>query len=686
LRSAFLRDFFGWELSQAALAGLRTEFRDLGRIVMTIDNHISPRVPYSDLRSTLVVVCITAASSYLVPRLIGLLASNPQTVWPLWPGCAILVTGLLLVRAKVWSFLIPASFVGFALADLQAGVPLSSIARFIPGNTVEVLISAIGLRYCFQGLPRLNSVKALAKYSFFAVVLAPSAGAFFSAHGIASDYWVGWKIVFLSEALAFLTLAPALLSWIGEGRLLLRKSAAYLLEGEALVAGLVVVSYVVFTLPENSRSPALFYALVPFLLWSALRFGWLGVSTSLIAVTFLSIWGAVEGRGPFSNLVPLTNPLPLQMFLVFASIPFMVLAALSEEHEQAAQVVRESEERFRLVANTAPVMIWMTGADSLTTYVNQPWLDFTGRPLEAELGNGWMEVVHKEDFKHCRETYSQAVNNRKPYAMEYRARRHDGEYRWILDTGVPRFNPDGSFAGYIGSCLDLTDRKLAEDALASVGRKLIEAHEEERTWIARELHDDIGQRIALMAVELERGDQSADSVGELHKYLQLACQQISELGKDIQALSHHLHSSKLEYLGLVTAAKSFCRELSEQRNVEVEFNQSNMPDAIPKEISLCLFRVLQEALQNAVKHSHQVNFRVELRGTKEEICLTVSDSGIGFDWQNAINRRGLGLISMRERLRLVNGELSIQSELGRGTTVLARVPNRQEDHALEIAG
>ena len=140
------------------------------------------------------------------------------------------------------------------------------------------------------------------------------------------------------------------------------------------------------------------------------------------------------------------------MFLVFASIPFMVLAALAEEHEQAAQVVRESEERFRLVANTAPVMIWMAGTDRLCTYVNQPWLEFTGRPLEAELGNGWVESVHPEDLNRCMNTYTQAFDRRESFQMEYRLRRHDGEYRWLSDIGVPRFNPDHSFAGYIGSC------------------------------------------------------------------------------------------------------------------------------------------------------------------------------------------------------------------------------------------
>jgi signal transduction histidine kinase len=270
--------------------------------------------------------------------------------------------------------------------------------------------------------------------------------------------------------------------------------------------------------------------------------------------------------------------------------------------------------------------------------------------------------------------------------MEYRARRHDGEYRWILDTGVPRFNPGGSFAGFVGSCLDITDRKLAEDALASVGRRLLEAQEEERAWIARELHDDIAQRMALLAIELERCDhQLPGSLVDMHEHLQLAVQRVFDLGKDVQALSHRLHSSKLEYIGLASAAKSFCHELSEQRNVRIEFNHSNLPARIPQETSLCLFRVLQEALQNAVKHSADQNFKVEVQGTNEGISLIVSDSGVGFDWQEAMNRHGLGLISMRERLRLVNGELSIQSAPGRGTTVLAHVPLGQKFDSVVMA-
>jgi PAS domain S-box-containing protein len=375
------------------------------------------------------------------------------------------------------------------------------------------------------------------------------------------------------------------------------------------------------------------------------------------------------------------------MFLVFAATPFVVLAAVVEEQEQSAHVVRESEERFRLVANTAPVMIWMAGTDKLRNYFNKPWLDFTGRSLEAELGDGWVEGVHKEDLKHCLETYSEAFGQRQSLEMEYRLCRNDGEYRWILDIGVPRFNHDGSFAGFIGSCLDITDRKLAEESLSSVSRRLIEAHEEERTRIARELHDDLNQRIALLAVELQRcGQHVPESAVDLQGYIRHAHQRLSDIGKDIQALSHRLHSSKLEYLGLVTAANSFCRELSEQRNVRIEFKDSDIPAAVSKEISLCLFRVLQEALQNAVKHSGAQYFQVELRGTSEEICMDVTDQGVGFDRHDAIRSQGLGLISMRERLQLVHGEISIESAPGRGTTIRVRVPLGTKGYRMRAAG
>src|SRR5438874_12445851 len=196
---------------------------------------------------------------------------------------------------------------------------------------------------------------------------------------------------------------------------------------------------------------------------------------------------------------------------------------------------------------------------------------FSSRRRHTRSLRDWSSDVCSSDL--CLETYSQAFDRRESFQMEYRLRRHDGEYRWIFDHGVPRFNADGAFAGFVGFCIDVTGRKEAEEALSSVSRKLIEAHEEERTWIARELHDDIDQRIALLAVNLDGlGRDLPASEGQTSRRIKEVQEYVSDLGSDIQALSHRLHSSKLEYLGLVAACEAFCREFSGQQNVEIDFH------------------------------------------------------------------------------------------------------------------
>ena len=407
------------------------------------------------------------------------------------------------------------------------------------------------------------------------------------------------------------------------------------------------------------------------------------VNTYMFDWRALKRWGFAESALPPGSIVINRQPTVWEAYkwYIFGGVVLMLaetllifgLTWLRAKAKRAETQLRESEERFRLLANTAPVMIWTAGTDRKCSYVNKTWLDFTGRPFEAELGDGWVDGVHPDDSKRCFETYAEAFNQRESFEMEYRVRRKDGEYRWILDNGVPRFNRDGTFAGYIGSCIDITDRKLAEEGLATIGRRLIGAHEEERTWIGRELHDDINQRLALLATELEQWSQntSTNEIIELVRYTQT---RIAEVAHDVQGLSHRLHSSKLEYLGLATAAKSFCREFSEKTNVEIVFEHAGIPDNLSKEVSLCLFRVLQEGLQNAVKHSGVRSFAVNLQSTGESIELTVTDSGRGFEEQDAFTGTGLGLISMRERLQLVHGELSVKSQPGAGTTIRARVP------------
>jgi PAS domain S-box-containing protein len=345
------------------------------------------------------------------------------------------------------------------------------------------------------------------------------------------------------------------------------------------------------------------------------------------------------------------------------------------DRKRAEQTLRESEERFRLVADKAPVLIWMSGTDKRCTFFNQCWLEFTGQSMEHELGEGWALGVHAEDLAGCLQRYSSAFDARVDFEMEYRLKRFDGKYRWVVDLGVPRFEADGTFCGYIGSCVDVTDRKMSEKSLEELSGRLITAQEEERTRIARELHDDFSQRLALQGIGLAQlWKKLPEEEAEERAKIQELLKRNQEISSDMHSLSHQLHSSKLEHVGLAPALMGLCEELSSKFKIHIEFTESGVRSEIPKDVALCLFRVAQEALGNVVKHSRAKQAQVELSHTINGIRLRTVDAGVGFDPELRSTHPGIGLVSMRERLRLVGGGLSIRSAPMHGTEILAILP------------
>jgi len=211
-------------------------------------------------------------------------------------------------------------------------------------------------------------------------------------------------------------------------------------------------------------------------------------------------------------------------------------------------------------------------------------------------------------------------------------------------------------------------REMRDEAVSSVNRKLIEAEEKERTRVGKDLDHNISQRMTLLALQLQQLGTGASD--QLRK-------QSSEISADIRALAHTLYPSKLEYLGLVETMRAFCGEFAVQHKVEIDFGSHDVPSPPPLEISLPLLRVLQEALDNSAKHSGERQFKVELLGTPGAIHLIVSDPGVGFDPKVAMKGSGFGLTSMRDRLKLMNGVFSIDSQPKRGTKIRASVPLRE---------
>ena len=372
--------------------------------------------------------------------------------------------------------------------------------------------------------------------------------------------------------------------------------------------------------------------------------------------------------------------------IVIQTLLILALFLQRARKKKAEAVLRETEKRFRVMADTAPALIWMCDEKGTVTYLNEQRLLFTGPQPNAGYGDTWKAYIHPDDLTNVLGTLSRALKGKQPFSQQYRIRRQDGAYRWMFDVASPRVNGDGSFAGFIGSSVDVTDQTIAQEALEKVSGQLIEAQEKERTRLARELHDDICQRLGMLSMKIEkvtkgvgRGQKSfADQLDQIW-------QECSDLTGDVQSLSHDLHPSILDNLGLATAVTSFCREVSEQNGVTVEFVGRDVPNTLPREISLSLFRVIQEAVHNALKYSGQKHFDVRLEGVDGGIQLEISDRGVGFDVANTKNGGGLGLVSMAERIYQVRGTFKIDSQPNLGTRIQATVPLATQSKAMTAA-
>jgi len=617
-----------------------------------------------------------AALCYVVGRLGGALIVRPQMVSPLWLGNVLLASLLVLVQRRTWPILLAAGLAGFLLYDLLGGAPTHAIVWLVVSNAVEVLTAAWGLRVAFKGPPRLNSVKAFGKYCFYAVFLAPFVGAFFGALSNSSNFWATWKVAFFSEALGFLTLMPAILGWAREIPVWAKKPFAHYVEAAALLVALVVLGQLAFASPLGSSFPTLLYSLVPLLIWCTLRFGSTGVSTSMIAIAFVSIWGAIHGRGPFTGPGPFVDILSLQLFLFFTAAPFMALAALVEERNDAAQALRQRDTELNEAQRLAQTGSWRwePQSDAMVWSAELYRISGCNPELPAPTFKDHQQFFTPESWARLKQSVEKALGTRIPYELDLEAKRFDGTRLWLTSRGEAVLDASGNPAYLRGTTQDITDRKLTEEALLAMSGRLITAQEEERTRIARELHDDLSQRMAVLQIGLEQLKQGLPQNSSEARQLSTMVEMAREVSSDIHNMSYQLHPARLELLGLVASLKGFCGEFSAQHKIHVQFLHSDISRQIPKDVTLCLYRITQEALQNVLKHSDATEAEVELLSHSAEIELCISDSGRGFDVESARRTPGLGLISMRERLRLVGGHLSIESEPSHGTRIRVRVP------------
>lgn len=367
--------------------------------------------------------------------------------------------------------------------------------------------------------------------------------------------------------------------------------------------------------------------------------------------------------------------------------------------KQAEEELRESEARFRSMADTAPVLIWVAGTDTLCNWFNKPWLEFTGRTMEEELGNGWAELVHPEDLQHCLDTYLTAFNARQPFQMDYRLRRADGMYRWLLNNGVARFTPCGEFAGYIGSCIDISDRRSVESALKARADELtylttvlaqtntaLEKRNYELDQFAYVTSHDLKaplRAIANLSEWIEEDIAEALTEDTRHQ-MNLLRGRVYRMEALINGLLQYSRVGRLETpTSLVSVADLLAQVIDSLAPTSISIEIAPMPTFVTQRLPLQ--QVFTNLISNAIKHHPRIDGKVRIfvQNLESFYEFAVADDGAGIapqyhqkvfgifqtlEARDKTENTGIGLAIVKKIVEGQGGSISLESQQGQGAT------------------
>jgi PAS domain S-box-containing protein len=636
---------------------------------------------------TLVVVSV---AYFLVAKLSLELRFGGSTKAALWPPNAILASALLLAPlrrgwmyllavipahiAVHWPFHIGALWLclqighNTILAILGAGILKRWEPKLSNFDRLHDVLVFLGVAILVPGFASLALVTAVSTICTPEVI---------QAHGWSTSFWHSWSRIWLTNSVSFLVFVPVILLLVTRGILWTRRlNARQYAEAFALGCLLLATGYLIFGSGYASATwqPAAFLIPLPLLLWAAIRFGSAGNSLAVFGVVCVSFWRAYRGDGPFMAPESIAKVESMQLFWILLTVPLMPLAAMIQEHKLALRALAESENRFRQLFEQAPVGVVLESPEGKLEIVNPAMCAMLGYS-EAELHQmSCEELSHPEDKASEGPLFQELCDGqRQNYQIDKRFFRKDGSLMWGRVSVALLHHGDGDRPYVIGMLKDISALKLRDQELATLSGRLIQAQEEERRRISRELHDDIGQQAAAIASDsLALKQMLAKSPKDTGARLADALSQMSsELATSIHKLSHELHSSRLRYLGLASALKELCDKLASQHAVHIDLNVECGAERLPEQVELCLYRVAQEALNNVIKHSNASTAAINVCCCKDSVALTVSDDGMGFETN--LPPAGIGLTSMRERLRMLGGELTIRSSPDWGSEIRAEI-------------
>jgi PAS domain S-box-containing protein len=658
-----------------------------------------------DLRN-LILFCIAYSAAYAY----GMSLSSRAGA-PFWFPDSVLLCALLLARPRIWWIYILAALPIRLLIPGPVSLPLWFLLVAFANDSLKGLVAASLLRGAVRGRElRFDVLADLWKYLLAAVVIAPAASGLLGAAAwsfLGRDFSTAWRQWALGDAIANLVCTPLLLYAAQDWREFLQAKMPRLIEGLVLFSALPFAAWFAFKSGIGTGGFVDPFGNIPLLLlvWAAVRFGPAGASGALTILSLMSVSATTVGEwGPGGMDLTLS----IQLFMVVLAIPILSLSVLVGQQRRTEESLRESEQLFRNMADSAPVLIWISDPSGLATFFNRFWLDFTGRAAEREVGSGWTQDIHPDDREPYIVAYSAAFKHRKRFGTEFRLRRADGEYRWILSSVVPRIAPSGGFAGYVASCVDITELKHAQEE--ALERQKLESFGVLTSGIGHDFNNLLGSILALAdlaAGELAEGAVPREEIHRIRSVAMRGSEIVRELmicsGKDKVSLEPVDVSQLVEdTLELIEVSRSKRGAFQTDLQAKLPLVKGSAPRI--RQVVMNLIINASEAIGERDGVIRIATSRVT-RSEGDYLKLEVSDNGCGmseaarariFDpfFTTKTAGRGMGLAVVQGIVRDHGGAITLVSSPGHGTKFeiflpciegSVSAPSRKEEPAKDLS-
>jgi two-component system sensor kinase FixL len=655
---------------------------------------------------------------YLGAKIGFALTLRPHPVSVLWPPNSILLAALLLAPVRVWWVILLAAFPAHLAAQLQGNVPSTMILCWFISNSCEALIGAGCVRYLIDRPVRFDRLRNVGIFILFAVFLAPFLSSFLDAAFVGVNHWRQdsygqvWRIRFTSNVLAALTLVPFIVTWGADGIAWLSKiRRSRFLEAVLLLLALISVNTTVFYKLAPTADGALLCLPLPLLIWAAVRFGSRGASAAVCTLTFLAIWSAGHGYGPFSARSAEENALSIQMFLIVMSVPLLLLAAVIEERSKGAMTLREREERISLAAESANLAFWTIDFER-----KESWMSDKGRaifnfaPDERLSRELFLSRVHPEDRSAVDEEIGRAGASSQTFEFKYRLLRPDGEIRWLISRGHYVRNDRGGVRELIGVAIDVTAQVKADlqlrlqcDEMARMSR--VSSMGELTASLAHELNQPLTAIASNAAAGRRFLAQGCPETKMFEELLADVATDARRAGDIIHGIHHFVRKAEgtRRPVSLNEVVREVLRLLHSDllgRGTAVETQlAANLPpiDADAVQLQQVLLNLLMnslEAMQSTPAPKRRVIISTACEGNSS-VAVSIRDYGNGLpaDDVNKIfthfystkpNGMGMGLTIVRSIVEAHGGKLSAQNT-GEGALFFFILPVIRKSESREVA-